>query len=122
MTIVLELPLPPSVNGLYANRKGGKGKGRYPTKAYKSWLAQADLYFLTQKRDLPREPLLGQLRLEIIIPATTRGDASNRIKAVEDFLVSRNITGDDRNNWEVTIKRDKSIGCCRVTATVLSSC
>ncbi len=120
--IVLELPLPPSVNGLFVNRKGGKGRGRIKSTSYRNWLAQADKHFLMQKRSLPKEPMTGYLRLEISIPANTRGDVSNRIKAVEDFLVSRNITGDDKNNWEVLIKRDKSIGCCKVAATILSSC
>lgn len=118
MEIVLELPLPPSVNAAFANRRRGKGRGRIKTRAYRSWIDQADRHLLMQKRGLPREPILGQLRLEINVPASMRGDISNRIKLVEDFLVSRDITADDKNNWEVLIKRDKSITCCVVKISI----
>jgi Holliday junction resolvase RusA-like endonuclease len=45
-----------------------------------------------------------------------RGDVSNRIKAAEDYLVSREITQDDKHNWEVTAKRG-DVDCCEVTIT-----
>lgn len=38
----IKLPIPPSVNAAYVNRKTGKGVGRYKTKRYKSWERQAD--------------------------------------------------------------------------------
>ena len=110
--IILTLPTPPSVNALYANRKRGRGRGRIKTKAYRDWLVQADKWLLTQKRNLPKEPVAGNLKLIITIPMSKRSDASNFVKAPEDFLVSRMITGDDRNNWEVTVKKDTLLDCC----------
>lgn len=110
----VRLPIPPSINKAYANRKGGRGRGRYKTGAYKAWLIHADMEFFTQKRTTPK--MSGALIVEIKVPANTRGDISNRIKLIEDYLVSRNITGDDRNNWKVSIERDASLSeGCRVT-------
>jgi Holliday junction resolvase RusA-like endonuclease len=113
--IILNLPVPPSVNQLYGNNKSGKGRGRYKTSAYRAWLRDADLYFAVQKKRI--EPMRGPLNVEIRIPAGTRGDASNRIKAPEDYLVSRGITGDDRHNHKVTVERDASLDHCRITVT-----
>jgi Holliday junction resolvase RusA-like endonuclease len=97
--MILILPIPPSVNALYGNRKGG----RYKTALYRTWLRLADALLLTQKRSLVK--FTGELEVHIRLPKRMRGDVSNRIKAVEDFLVSREVTGDDRHNWRVTIER-----------------
>lgn len=112
------LPVPPSVNALYANRKFGRGVGRYKTREYRDWLTQADICFSAQK--LGREPTMtGPLEVEIRLPKI-RGDVSNRIKAAEDYLVSRLITGDDKNNRKVTAEIDESLGeFCHITITPL---
>lgn len=114
--ISLELPTPPSVNAMFANSKNGSGKGRFPTRAYKRWLAEADTRFLVQKwRVLGKIPVSGPCEISIRLPKGTRGDVSNRIKACEDYLVSRGITGDDKHNRKVSIERDESLSCCVVT-------
>lgn len=111
-SVVLRLPVPPSVNAAYRNT----ARGRCKTKAYTDWLAEADALFMTQKRGL--RPINGPCELSIRIPAKTRGDASNRIKLAEDFLVSRQITGDDKHNRKVSIERDASLtDDCVVTIT-----
>ena len=45
-----------------------------------------------------------------------RGDCSNRLKAAEDYLVSRDITADDKHNWKVSVERDPAIekGFCEI--------
>ena len=98
-TAKLYFPVPPSVNAAYFNIPG---RGRGKTKKYKSWLRDADILLMTQK---PWPTFRGRLSLCITIPAKTRGDASNRIKILEDFLVSRGITGDDCNNWDVRCRK-----------------
>ena len=98
-TAKIYLPVPPSVNALYFNVPK---RGRVKTALYKNWINSADALLMTQK-PLPR--IRGRLSVRITIPAKTRGDASNRIKAAEDFLVSREITGDDKHNWEVCCKK-----------------
>ena len=107
----LRLPVPPSVNALYFNRKGGKGRGRIKTPAYRSWLAEADGWYLTQRRQVQCQS--GKLHIEIRLPPI-RGDATNRIKAAEDYLVSRGITGDDRHNHKVSVEIVTELDCCEI--------
>lgn len=112
-SVCLVLPVPPSVNAAYRNVAG---RGRARTEAYLNWLSLADGALLQQKRHIT--PLRGKCVLSIRIPSDTRGDISNRIKVCEDWLVAREITGDDKHNDEVTIKRDPSLdGYCVVTVT-----
>jgi len=108
LVVILVLPLPTSVNAMYGNRKGG----RYKTAAYRDWIRRADAYLLTQKRSLMR--FTGSLEVHIRLPKTTRGDTSNRIKAIEDYLVSREVTGDDRHNWRVSCERSLEGQDCEV--------
>jgi crossover junction endodeoxyribonuclease RusA len=104
----INLPTPPSVNALYRNVNG---RGRVKSSAYKAWLIDADAYFLVQKRRLT--PVNGQYELAIKVP-NVRGDIDNRIKAISDFLVSREITPDDRHCQRVSVERDAGMDCCRV--------
>src|SRR6185436_17438534 len=102
--ISLKLPLPPSVNALYYNKKSG---GRGLTTPYRKWKVQADYWYLIQKQSV--KPVTGRCQIIIRLPEGMRGDASNRIKAAEDYLVSREITSDDKHNREVTAKFDKGV-------------
>lgn len=117
--IEINLPVPPSVNALYANRKGGGG--RFKTKAYRDWIANADAYFLAQRRRLDPEFISAPYELEIRIPKATRGDADNRVKAVSDFLVRVQVTPDDRHCQKVTIERDASVPALICLVRVLPS-
>jgi Holliday junction resolvase RusA-like endonuclease len=119
--IVLRLPVPPSVNALFYNRRKGavgrngkKLRGRGKTDEYKAWLDEADGWLLEQKRGLT--PITGPCSMRITIPAKTRGDVSNRIKSVEDFCVSRGLTSDDKNNRKVSIEAGH-VACCVVEIT-----
>lgn len=109
--MIINLPVPPSINAAYANRKGGKGRGRVKTGAYWRWLDQADRHLLMQKRGLT--PMRGPLVIEIRLPVSMRGDVSNRIKLAEDFLVSRGLTGDDKHNHKVSAER-AAVDCCQI--------
>jgi len=117
--ITLDLPIPPSVNSMYANRKGGRGKGRYKTKEYKDWLRRADHYVIAQSWRIDYIP--GPCDLHIKVPAKMRGDVDNRIKAVADYLVSRQITADDKFYRKVSIERCESVSCCVATVTPAES-
>lgn len=114
LPIELRLPVPPSVNAMYGNNKSGRGRGRYPTKAYKQWLALAEACALSQKKNWVGKEITGPAKLDIRLPMSTRGDVTNRIKATEDFIVSLGITSDDRNNHKVSIERDPKVDCCVV--------
>jgi Holliday junction resolvase RusA-like endonuclease len=108
MSITLRLPVPPSTNALYRNVPR---LGRVKARAYKNWIAAADAHLMAQKRLLVR--LSGPLEVWIKLPRGTRGDVSNRIKGLEDYLVSREITGDDRHNARVIVEL-ADVDCCEV--------
>jgi hypothetical protein len=82
--------------------------------AYKRWLIQADKWFLLQKRDIGQ--IRGRCIVEIKVPKT-RADPSTLIKLPEDFLVSREITGDDKHSRKVSVEVDESLDCCLITIT-----
>ena len=109
---LLRLPIPPSVNEMYYNRKGGKGRGRIKTAKYRKWIAEADKWYLEQKKNIQR--VTGPYELSIKLPKI-RGDLSNRIKIAEDYLVSREITSDDRYNRKISIEIDETLQCCEIS-------
>lgn len=96
--MTLRLPVPPSVNSLYANVPG---VGRITSRRYKQWQKEAGWQILIQK---PTR-VYGPYTLSITLPRKMRGDISNRVKAVEDVLVELSVTPDDRFCESVTIRR-----------------
>ena len=81
--LVLTLPMPPSVNTMFANNKG-KGRGRYPTKRYKDWKFKTALAVAGTQRP---EPLDGDVRVLCTFgPRDKRRDLDNCLKAIGDFL------------------------------------
>lgn len=112
--IRIVLPLPPSVNTAFPTviNKRTKTPRRIKSAKYRKWLKQADAHFLTQKRGLVR--VTGPYTLRIMVPTAMRGDVSNRVKLIEDFLVSREITHDDKFSQRTSSERhqDVSAGYC----------
>ena len=45
--LTLTLPVAPSANNAFPNRKGGKG--RFKSAKYRAWLKDADAYYVLQK-------------------------------------------------------------------------
>lgn len=91
----LKLPVPPSTNNAYANRKTGKGFGRVKTAAHRRWLANADAHYILQKLhwvDRVNVPYT----CSILYPRSMVGDIDGRCKLLLDFMVSRDLTLDDR--------------------------
>lgn len=86
MTVSLTLPMPPSVNGLWAN---GKTR-RYRTQNYEDWINEAGWKLKEQR---PAK-LKGQVTLSYIF-AEPKGkrkmDLGNREKAMTDLLVTHGI-------------------------------
>jgi Holliday junction resolvase RusA-like endonuclease len=90
--LVINLPICPSTNNLFSS----DGKRRFRSARYEAWLKHAGHVLNVQ-----RPPLMAgrvSLLIEIKNPETARRqDCTNRIKAVEDLLVShRIIQGDDQ--------------------------
>ena len=98
--ITIELPWPPSVNAMYANRSGWRssmspksGSGRFAAKKYRMWKREADqCVMMTRVR-----PLAGPVSLEIKLHPSDnrRQDADNRVKPLLDCLVRMSVLADD---------------------------
>lgn len=102
MTLI-RLPIAPSVNAMYANNtKANNGRGRYKTDAYSSWKTEAG-WILNQARVAP----LGKMKvqLELSVNDAMKGDIDNRIKAVQDLLVTHRLIDDDKQVWRVSIEK-----------------
>jgi Holliday junction resolvase RusA-like endonuclease len=85
---VYNIPLPPSVNNLYFNLSRG---GRAKTERYRNWIASARWSLLAQKA----RPIVGQVRLTILVNHKSRADLENHAKATIDLLVAHGILEDD---------------------------
>jgi len=85
--MIFNLPLPPSVNQLYFNRKGGRAK----TKLYEDWITVARDALRKQKAI----PIFGQVSIEYVISEKSRCDLGNHEKALTDLLVTHGILEDD---------------------------
>lgn len=105
--LIYSLPLPPSVNAMFANRgvngvfgeakKSGRigqqrQRGRIVTSAYRAWRHQAGMHLLVQG---PLRKIAGPVAVRIIISDKACGDLDNRCKAVLDLLVHHEIIEDD---------------------------
>ncbi len=90
--LVIELPMPPSSNNMFATDK--KSGRRFRTAEYSGWLLEAGYRLKAQ-----RPPLMAgkvAILIEVEEPKTARRqDCSNRIKAVEDLLVSHRVIQGD---------------------------
>lgn len=90
--LTVTLPLPPSVNSLFANVAG---RGRIRTTAYKSWAHSAHYSIIAQA---PQSRLVAPpYSVDIVIDTKTRRrfDLDNRLKAVFDILVTAGVMSDD---------------------------
>src|SRR4249919_1934508 len=91
--LTLTLPVAPSANNAFPNRKGGKG--RFKSAKYRAWIKQADAHYVLQK--LQHEtPIRGQYICGMIFPQALKGDLDGRAKLILDWMVSRGLTSDDK--------------------------
>ena len=88
------IPVPPSANALFANRRGGRG-GRFKTPRYTQWITAAGWELLMQHP----VPIAGRYRLNITLPMRDSADPDNRIKAISDLLVTHRLIEDDRKKY-----------------------
>lgn len=85
------LPFPPSVNGLYANRRGGRCK----TDKYKAWITEAGWMLQAQTHRHHRHTGPVSFTLIAMRPDNRIRDLDNLHKALQDLLVRHQIIGDD---------------------------
>ena len=97
--IVLDLPLPTSVNGVWNMGRNGV----YKSPHYKRWQAQASKAIYDE---LPgHKAIAGRYDLEIIIPDVTRCDADNVLKAASDILELCEVVSNDRLMRNLLVQR-----------------
>lgn len=102
--IRLALPMPPSVNALFANKRAG---GRIKTKEYKAWQQLAGMCI----RDSHRQQL-GPYSISIALKhsaVSTLSDLTNREKALSDLLVDHGVVKDDRYCQRLMMVWDEGI-------------
>ena len=98
----IELPFPPSVNGLTANAK----KGRIRTAAYAAWYIQASANIKDSHR-----AGFGPYSLSICLrrPDGRRRDLGNLEKAISDLLVAHGVVQDDSLAERITVQWDAGL-------------
>jgi|SRR5215472_2896833 len=101
----LNLPVPPSVNAAFVNRRGGKGRGRIKSRSYQRWLNDADMFYYVQQLGTVSK-IKAAYRVSILLPSSVRGDIDNRIKLILDWLVSRELTPDDSLCKSIEIRKE----------------
>lgn len=109
--MMIRLPVPPSVNAMFANRKAPKKgqRGRIITREYLAWLQAAGLSLNCVD---PRQRTFGGMKVAvtILLPEKMRGDVDNRIKPVLDLLQKHGVVNNDSQVWDVRARRDDRVG------------
>lgn len=90
-SILLELPVPPSVNGAFATSQNG---GRHHSEKYNLWETQAGWEIKQQRPGR----ITGPVEVSIVIgKRKQRSDIDNRIKPLLDLLVKHQIIEADHD-------------------------
>lgn len=97
-TFTLTLPLCPSTNNLFFNRKGG---GRARSVDYEAWLKEAGWLVNTARLT----PIRGAVAVCIALPIDMPGDIDNRAKGALDLLVKHALIEDDKHVQSLTLQR-----------------
>lgn len=112
MTVTLSLPMPVSVNALYAT----VGKRRVKTKAYRGWIRDAGWLLVLQRPD----HIPGKYNMSVRIPSSTKGDCDNYLKALGDLLQRHGVIVNDRLSQEISICRDEFVTQAHITVEAVA--
>ncbi len=110
--ITLDLPMPTSTNRLHAH---GRKSGVYRTREYMDWIDAADMAVMASKQ-YPKRKIKGPFEVEILLSvAAPRADGDNKIKALLDWLQSRDVVRNDvdcrRGSWAWVEPSEAPKGC-----------
>lgn len=119
--VVLELPMPPSVNSIWRARRNSNGKpGFYLDPKYKAWKLACDAVFWTLH---PRPvSIVSPVKVEITLSpshARVTSDTDNRVKACLDFLQRAGIIANDNQVKDVRAHWGEAPRGCRVTVEAI---
>lgn len=96
------IPTPPTVNKMWSNNYNGRGRGRYRSKGYNSWIDEASLWLKDQ--NCLKVPF-SNIYLEIFVSRpSSRSDIDNRIKAIPDLLQKCSLIDNDVLIDKITIE------------------
>ena len=116
--IRLVLPLPPSVNRLFApvSANARRGARLCPTPEYIRWQWSAYAALCDHDYRSFQGAITGAYRARIFVSKDMRGDVDGRVKAALDVLVSHHITPDDKHCVSVLAERREDVaeGTCVV--------
>jgi crossover junction endodeoxyribonuclease RusA len=109
MPVSIDLPFPPSTNNLFVNKKKG---GRYRSKGYEAWRAEAGWILKSQRP----EHITGVVNVTIELgkPDNRRRDLDNLNKPILDLLVDHWVIDDDSMIQKLTTKWAPELIGCRV--------
>src|SRR5262245_52728743 len=96
--VTIALPMPPSLNGMYATVRGRRVK----TKAARRW-ANAAAWQI--KIGAGGHRIDGPWAIGVVLPCSMKGDPDNRLKAILDAAVASGIVCDDRHCVGVNVER-----------------
>lgn len=109
------LPMPPSLNNIYAT----VGKRRVKIESYTAWQEQSA--WVIAKEVSPRDFRIGgPVNVEIDLPHKMRGDIDNRVKPILDALVASGRIDDDRNVVSLHVTKGRQASDVLVTVSAAS--
>ena len=106
--LTLTLPVAPSANNAFINRKAGHGYGRIKSARYRNWVKQADAFYLLQGMS-KFSPITEPYQCKMVFPRI-RGDLDGRAKLILDWMVSRKLTPDDKHLRKLDTEIDEGAG------------
>mgnify|MGYP006935480895 CR=1 FL=1 len=97
------LPVPPTLNHMYANVPG---RGRVKSRRYTAWRSLAVGLILVQAKGGVR--MGGKIAVTINLPSKILGDIDNRVKPILDALVTSGRIDDDRHVQRITVEKTRT--------------
>lgn len=111
--IIIDLPLPPSINRIWRANRAGKNKVS-KSKEYVSWQKSADVLAQSTGQFRGLKMIVGPFEAHIVVKRV-RGDLDNRLKGVLDWLQSRGVIADDKYLEKFTMEWGDAPAGLRVT-------
>lgn len=122
MSIIVNVPFPPSVNNIW---RSPTGYGRtIKSEEYRLWLKTAFGHWMQVKSKQQIKHIIGPYRLEITLtpPDKRRRDIGNYEKALSDFLQAAGIVEDDHWCEVLHVVWDRSADATPGARLVLVPC
>lgn len=111
--IVIDLPMPPSVNRIWRARRAGKARVSISPE-YDQWKRHADRLAIATGACRGVKKIMGKFEAQIVLQRQ-RGDLDNRVKGVLDWAQSRELTHDDQNCERLVVEWGEAPHGCRLT-------